>query len=771
MLKSEARENGPSYLHAEPPGRLRHPDTSPMKTTHSLLYTFCRARSVAVLLALGVAATAGAAGAARTEISLDTGWRFHFGETAGAETPAFADAGWSQVNVPHTWNAFDGQDGMKGDAPATLMKGDYARGSGWYRRTLHADKSWAGRQVYIQFDAASRRADVYINGQSVGSHLGGFARFRFDITKALRPDADNIIAVRVNNEDNGIIPQSADFTFFGGLYRDVTLLVTDPVQVDALDHGSPGVFLEESQVTPERAEVRARVELANFEQAGKDIAVRVEIRDARGARVQDATAKTKLAPGARGEVTLPLVIMHPHLWNGRADPYLYTARVEVSTGGKLSDAVEQPLGLRFFRVDPQQGFFLNGKYLDLRGVSRHQDRLNQGWALTPANDRQDFGMIAEMGCTAIRVAHYQQSPLWYRLADEQGLVLWSEIPFVNEALPGDAFAQNAEEQLRELIRQNYNHPAICFWGCGNENMDAGHPFVEGIARYGPVSEHLIQELNRVAHAEDHTRLTTYASFHSEKDVHMALPGQPAVDYIGEPQRWYTDVTAFNKYFGWYTGEPEDAAEFFDAMHARNPTQPIGVSEYGAGGSIFQHEAAKFGTPRISSERMRPNAFSKAHSEEYQAYYHEQTWKVFQARPYLWVKFIWNIFDFASDSRNEGDQPGRNDKGLVTFDRQTRKDAFYFYKANWSAEPVLYITSRRYINRPVAVTEVKLYTNAPAAELFLNEKSLGRRPAGRDHIVRWEQVTLQSGENRVRATAVTATGRALSDECTWKYTGP
>jgi len=709
--------------------------------------------------------------APRTEVNLNAGWRFHFGSVVRGEATGFDDASWSTVSTPHTWNASDGQDGAKAASGggADIMKGgDYARGSGWYRRTITASPEWAGRQIYIQFDGANRRADVFLNGQLVGTHLGGNARFRFDLTAALKRDGDNVLAVRVNNEDNGIAPHSGDFTFFGGLYRDVTLLVTDPVQIETMDHASPGVFLTQSSVTAERAEISARVKLANHETAPTEVSVRVAITDAAGKIVQEARTAATLVASGRGEVTVPFTLPSPHLWNGRADPYLYTARVEVSTGGVVRDALDQPLGLRFFRVDPAEGFFLNGHYLDLRGVSRHQDRIDKGWAISHDDDREDFALIAEMGCTAIRVAHYQQSPLWYQLADEQGMVLWAEIPFVDEALAGEVFFDNTLQQMRELIRQNYNHPAICFWGCGNENFDQGQSFVAGIAQFGPMAERLIQALHALTRAEDSTRLTTYASFHSEKEIHFAMPGQPPVDLKGEPQRWYTDVTAFNKYYGWYYGEPGDVAGFFDDLHQRNPTQRIGVSEYGAGAVVTQHEAVNYGGEgyqRTPMESRRAIAFAKQHPEEYQAYYHEESWKAFSARPYLWAKFIWNMFDFASDGRAEGGQPGRNDKGLVTFDRKTRKDAFYFYKANWSSEPVLHIASGRYTERTNAKTDVKIYSNAKEVELVLNGKSLGKSSTVTNGIFIWKEVTLAPGKNQITARAQRE-GRELHDEREW-----
>ncbi len=705
--------------------------------------------------------------AERAEVSLDHDWSFHYGETPGAELPSFDASSWKPVSVPHTWNAFDGEDGVK-TKQAVLMKGDYARGSGWYRRTLAFDPSWKGREVYLQFDGANRRTDVFLNGRLVGTHFGGNARFRFDLTGLLHSDASNLLVVKVNNEDNDIIPHSADFTFCGGLYRDVKLLVTDKVQVETMDHASPGVFLKQAEVTAEKAKVEATVELANHETAPVTATVHVEILDAAGQVVQSAQAETGLVAGGATAVKLPIEILQPHLWNARADPYLYSAKVEVRVGDTLRDTITQPLGLRFFKVDPNEGFFLNGKHLDLHGVSRHQDRLDKGWALSPADEREDFGLIAEVGATAIRVAHYQQSPLWYQLADEKGIVLWSEVPFVDEALPSAFYFNNALEQMREMIRQNYNHPAVCFWGCGNENLDEGQAFVQGMTQYGPMSERLIQALNSLAKAEDPDRLTTYASFHSEQEISFALPGQKPVHYSADPQRFYTDLTAFNKYFGWYYGEPSDTATFFDGIHAKYPTKSIGVSEYGAGGSIKQHAVLPVNAPRVEMNSRRANAFAKYHPEEYQAYYHEEAWKVLNARPYIWVKFVWTMFDFASDFRDEGDTPGRNDKGLVTYDRKTRKDAFYFYKASWSDEPVLYIAQRRMTERSEATTEVKVYSNAPSAELFVNGKSAGVQSTAENHIFRWPGVTLSPGANSIRVAAQ-AGAKALSDECSWTYT--
>jgi beta-galactosidase len=649
--------------------------------------------------------------------SLNAGWKFHLGDLAGAEAETFDDAGWSGVDLPHTWNAQDGQDGG----------GNYFRGTGWYRRRFTAARSWAGRKVYLQFDGANRRADVYLNGRLLGTHFGGFARFRFDATPYLKDGAENVLAVRVNNEVNDIAPTVADFTFFGGIYRGVSLLVTDRLQIETMDYASPGVYLKQESVSRERADLSVNVKLANHEGRAADVRVRVVVAAADGAMLKETEATARVEAGGRGEVVERLTLARPRLWDGTRDPYLYKVYAEVYEGGRLRDRVEQPLGLRFFKVDADGGFFLNGRPLDLHGVSRHQDRLNKGWAISEADEREDFALIREVGATAIRVAHYQQSQLWYSLADQSGLVMWAEIPFVGPALDKPTFADNAVEQLRELIRQNYNHPSILFWGVGNETRGAS-------------ADALIARLAAEVKTEDPTRLSTYASDHADDD----------------PKNWHTDLTAFNRYYGWYRGSLEDFAAWADRIHKEFPRARVGVSEYGAGASVAQHEA----------DPKQPKPASRYHPEEYQALFHEAYWNAMRSRPFLWCKFVWNMFDFAADQRSEGDTLGRNDKGLVTYDRRTRKDAFFWYKANWSDAPVLYITDRRFVRRTQPVTDVKVYSNADSVELFVNGVSKGKR-AGENHVFRWAGVNLKEGENRVEARAARA-GRRLADSCTWEY---
>jgi beta-galactosidase len=397
-----------------------------------------------------------------------------------------------------------------------------------------------------------------------------------------------------------------------------------------------------------------------------------------------------------------------------------------SSSGKTVDLVAQPLGFRYYSVDPDNGFFLNGQYLNLHGVSFHQDRLNQGWAISDADQAEDVSLIMEIGATFVRLSHYQHPPKTYELLDENGLVAWSEIPLIDLVTDSPAFFDNAKQQLREMIRQNYNHPAVLFWGMYNEIPD------------NATSQRLVSELVELAHDEDTTRPTTAAT-----DLE-----------IGATVNYLADVGGFNEYFGWYYGNYDDIGAWADTAHRTYPRRAIGVSEYGAGASILQHQ----------DDPPQPVAGGPWHPEEYQALFHEAYWKQLEPRPFLWCKTVWNMFDFASDIRAEGDTPGRNDKGLVTYDRQTRKDAFYWYKANWSSGPVLYITSRRYVNRPGNMTDVKVYSNLDSVQLSVNGVIVGTQTSA-DHIFRWSNVLLAPDANAILVTA-TKDDTTYTDQVTW-----
>lgn len=690
--------------------------------TRLCLPLFRLGRLFAAVSSTALATAALAAAPIRPETSLVAAWKFHFGDTPGIEQASTAPSDWFTVTLPHTWNATDGADG-----------GTYARGTAWYIRPLTIDPSWQGKRIFLQFDGASRVATVFINGHRIGEHVGGFARFRFDLTDAVRFDGPNTLAVRVSNADDGTAPVTADFTFFGGLYRAVTVFATDPLHVDSLDYASSGIYVTPKQVSAARADFSVTAKLRNDSSHAERVLVRIAIRDGAGALVTSRDLPQELGATSGATCTQEFSLATPHLWNAQKDPHQYTATVTIAQNGTVRDEVSQSFGLRSFSVDPDKGFFLNGAHLDLHGICRHQDRAGKGWAINEADEREDFAFVREIGATAIRVAHYPQSSLWFDFADEAGLVVWAEIPVVNEVLPGPRYTENAREQLRELIRQNYNRPAICFWGVGNETREVGE--TSGRAQVnGPEAARVIADLAALARVEDPTRLSVYASHHRAEDQ----------------KNFHTDVLAFNKYFGWYTGKSEDFATWADDVHRRYPALRFGISEYGAGANVLQHETSG----------QKPTPGGAWHPEEYQARYHEIHWAAMRGRDYLWSKFIWNLFDFASDQRSEGEQPGINDKGLVTYDRRTRKDAFYWYQANWATAPMIHLVGHRFSNRPVGKNEIKAYSNAPEVELFLNGVSCGKVTAN-DHLFHWE-VPLVAGANRLVARAKTAAGE-LTDE--------
>jgi beta-galactosidase len=671
----------------------------------------------------------GAAGP-RQILDLDSGWRFIRQDVSGADQSAFDDSAWQSVNLPHTWNALDGQDGGN----------NYYRGPGWYRRHLTIPADLAGRSLFLKFDAASMVADVYVNGHHVGGHKGAFAAFIFDVTDQLNPSADNIIAVRVDNSHNIDVPTLAgDFTIFGGLYRSVHLLALDKLSITPLDDAGPGVYATQDDITADTAKFHVTAKLRNATGSDKTAGVVCQIIDAGGNAVQTVQAQQLIAAGGNADVVQNIVLPNPHLWNGRTDPYLYTVRVTISDGSSITDFVDQPLGLRFFKVDPDQGFFLNGRPYALHGVNRHQDRINMGWAITPAQHKEDFDLIMEMGCTAVRLAHYQHAQEFYDLCDRGGLVVWAEACLVNEVTASDAFDNAAMEQVQELIKQNYNHPSICFWSLFNELRSASgpaHPERDAALRH---QLSLVGKLNQLAHSLDATRLTTAAS--------------NLLDPL-YPRNRITDVIGFNGYFGWYNGAPSQWPAQLDALHLAAPNREIGISEYGAGASAWQHEA----NPTQPKANLNP-----WHPEEWQDTVHEDAWQAMQSRQWLWGTFLWNMFDFASDGRNEGDQPGRNDKGLVTYDRKTKKDAFYFYKANWSSDPFTYITGRRYTPRNQPTTSVKIYSNCDSVELKVNGHSLGSRTPDDIHRLQWDNVPLRPGDNQFQAVG-TQGDRQFTDAC-------
>ncbi|HVS54610.1 MAG TPA: glycoside hydrolase family 2 TIM barrel-domain containing protein [Opitutaceae bacterium] len=675
-------------------------------------------RPLSVALVLVAALLLGSVGSAaetgaRRQIPLRDGWRFHFGETPGAWQAAFDDQAWEAVAVPHTWNAADS------------TQPNFKRGQGWYRLHFATPTLAADERVLVDFRAVSLVATVWVNGHAIGKHDNGFAAFRFDITSALNATGDNTLVVLADTTwRDDLPPREGDFTLCGGIYRDASLLITPAVAIEPLDHASAGVYYTTPEITAAQAKLHARVLVRNTLDRPQPLTVRVALSDASGASAGEATVKHVAAPGTT-EAVLDLTVPKPHRWHGRRDPYLYSAVATLTPdgdGSAITDSVTQPVGFRTFRIDGERGFILNDEPYDLRGANLHQDRAVRSWAATAADHEEDFRLMCEMGCTFVRLVHYQHDEADYALADRVGIVVWTEHAFVNTASPNPRFAERCATQITELVRQNFNHPSIVFWGIGNEVQ------TQRVAAAKPLLEMLAREVR----LEDPARLSTIATNY------------------GEPFGTYgLDSVAHNKYQGWYGSTPADFAPSLDQQRAKSPGQSIGMSEYGAGAGVSIH---------------REPAMRMDHSEEYQAYFHEVYWRALRDRPWVWSKTVWQMFDAASAGRKEGELNGINDKGLVTRDRKTRKDAFYWYKANWNDEPMVYITSRRFTPRTVATTEVKVYSNCEAVELTLNGKSLGVR-AVEDHIVRWPGVALAAGENRLEAVAHRA-ATTVSDACSW-----
>ena len=603
----------------------------------------------------------------------------------------------TKVALPHTWNNIDGQDGM--------ADGPYWRGLGCYH--LELPNPTEGKKQYIEFQGANHVATVYCNGREMGCHKGGFSTFRFDLTPAMKP-ADNILTVEVTNAVSDIYPQNADFTFYGGLYRAVNFIEVTPAHFDLLKDGTSGVF-----VTP-RANGMTRVDL--FPVGAEGCTVKVALKDAEGNVVAQSAAD------AAAHTVIKIKVKEPHLWNSMEDPYCYTCEATIEKDGAVLDAVTETYGYRSFHVDPDKGFFLNGKSYPLHGVSRHQDRQDMGWAITPKEHEEDIALIKEVGANTIRLAHYQHDQYFYSLCDHTGFVLWAEIPFISQFIPTQEAHDNTISQMTELIAQNYNHPSIFFWGISNEITIAG----ESEALYQNLTE-----LNALAKKLDPSRLTTMAQ------VSM-VPMDSEHTYI-------TDLQSYNHYFGWYVGDVEDNGPWLDKFHALNPDRCLGVSEYGAENILKWHTAY-------------PD--NHDYTEEYASHYHHEMLKTFATRPYLWATHVWNMFDFAADARDEGGVQGRNNKGLVTYDRKTKKDAFYIYQAYWTTKPMVHVCGERFVDRAPDERFIDVYTNCDEVTLYVNGEAVATKAAV-DHEVLFENVALRDGDNVITARSGDVEGNTIT----------
>ena len=594
----------------------------------------------------------------RTVLSLNRNWFFSVSPKT-LEPPFFPSLEETQtVCLPHTWNSEDGQSG-----------GNYRRSCCAYYRTLHVPMR-SGERFYLEFQGANAICRAFLNDRFLGEHRGGYSTFRFDITDFCTPGGTDHLTVFVDNgECNDVNPLSGDFTIFGGLYRDVNLICVPSTHFDLSYYGTQGVLLTPVLDNTGVGRLLVETHLIN----GDGAQVRYEI------SAPDGTPVTHLeTPGSspNAEILLP----NPVLWNGLRSPALYTFTARVTDKDGQIDEVALQFGLRSYSIDPEKGFFLNGNHVPLRGVARHQDRQSHGNAVSSEHLEEDMSILREIGANAVRLSHYQHPQYFYDLCDREGLVVWAEIPML--AMPNDsALMQNACLQLTELILQNRHHPSICFWGLQNEIAIAGEtmPMYQGV-----------EHLQILAHELDSTRLTTSANLYCVKN--------------NSPLNHITDVVAYNIYFGWYYGQMEEYASFLDAFHTDNPDTPLGISEYGVDANPAFHSD----TPHV-----------KDYSEEFQCLFHETVYPILNSRPYVWGTFVWNLFDFGSAMRNEGGSKGRNCKGLVTYDRSLRKDAFYYYKAQWSDEPFVHINSRRYEQRASDVITVRVYSNQPSVSLEID----------------------------------------------------
>ena len=618
----------------------------------------------------------------RESQSLNQNWKF----ARTAEIPAELPEGWESVSLPHTYNAADGQDGGN----------DYYRGPAVYVRTLRTPEDSKNKEFYLECLGAAMTAEVFLNGTRLSRHEGGFSTFRVRLTEALRPmGCDNLLAIRVDNSENDrVYPQKADFTFYGGLYRDVNLITVPQAHFALIPDGTPGIHvISEVDLAHRSAAVQVDVQTEGVAD-GETVELRIfgaddeDSQHAGGAACQTVRAAVR-DNHARGSFHLDPV----RLWDGLADPYLYTAEAVLISEGEAGDedsvldAVGTRFGVRSFRVDPVKGFFLNGRPYPLRGVSRHQDRLGVGNAITPAMMEEDMAVIRDIGANSLRLAHYQQAQAFYDLCDENGILVWAEIPFITKFM--EKGIQNTLDQMRELITQSSNHPSIYCWGLSNE-----------ITASSPVTEELMENhrmLQKLCHEMDPTRPTVMAhAFMLEKD---------------SPLIGIADLGCYNLYFGWYLGELDQNDSFLDEYHSLYPERAIGLAEYGADANIQFH-----------AEHPTQGDYS----EEFQCLYHEHLVRMIQDRPYLWTTYVWNLFDFAADGRDEGGKRGQNQKGLVEFDHKTRKDAFYLYKAVWSREPFVHLCGKRFVNRAGEATRVRVYTNQERVTLYDGTRIVARK---------------------------------------------
>ena len=630
-----------------------------------------------------------------TRINLNDKWKF---TKESLDFEELNTVKLKNVNLPHTWNGIDGQNG--GD--------NYHRGLCWYLKSFDFEKK-DDKKYFIEFEAVNSVANVYMNGMHLGEHRGGYSAFRFEITEALKTGENTLVVSADNSEFDDVYPQFADFTFYGGIYRSVNIVEAEKVHFELMDYASSGVYVSQRNISKKQAEIEVMA-LINSSGEKAEATCLVSLVDKNGKVVANGSQGVLIKDKDKAIVVLDLE--DPILWNGVKNPYLYTCNVELIVDGEVTDSISIPTGLRFFEFNGDKGFILNGEKCKLKGISRHQDRENVGNALTKQNQIEDMELIKEIGANSIRLAHYQHNQFFYNLCDEAGMVIWAEIPYISKTVSVEDYAANAISQMRELVKQNYNHSSIIMWGVQNE--------IGIMAGERPLTE-IVGNMNKVVKEIDTTRVTTQAQVMMIKE--------------DDPSNWETDIVAFNQYHGWYVGETSGYDKFINDFRKANPNKCLGYSEYGAEGIIKWHSDE----PKV-----------KDYTEEYHSKFHEEVLTTFNKYDFVWGSYVWNMFDFGSDMRDEGGIKGRNNKGLVTFDRKIKKDAFYFYKASWSDEPTLHIASKRFVKRHLDTIKIKVYSNLGEVTLYANGKEIGTKRS--ENAVFEFEVELKKGKNTITAIA-------------------
>lgn len=636
---------------------------------------------------------------------------------------------WQKITLPHTWNAVDMQLGK-----------DFYEGEGQYQKKVFFGEEYKNKRLFLRFEGVGQVAEVLVNGKSVGKHKGSYSAFCVELTYDVNLGKENTILVKANNTARKDVIPVNHFLFgiYGGIYRPVSLIVTNKVNITTTDYASPGIYITQKNVSKESASIAFEVKVENKEITTQALEIVSRIYNKEGKEVLSHATKELCSPQGRQSFRQEFVLKNPHLWQGLADPYLYKMKVSILRNHEVIDEVEQPLGIRKFEIIAGKEFLLNGKPYPMYGVCRHQDRWGYGNALTNEQHREDLEAMKEMGATTIRFAHYQQAEFMYSLCDTMGMVIWAEIPFVN-AQTGEE-AENAKQQMMELVKQNFNHPSIYTWGLHNE-VYARNPadYVATVSR----------DLNDVAKTLDPDRYTVSVTGYGE---------------MTRPANLTTDIQGMNRYWGTYDGKILDMESWASGLEKAYPNYKMMLTEYGADGNIFQQKEAALVSDTVG------NYNGPYLPETFETKVHEQQWPIIAKHPYIIASYIWNMFDFAVPMWSRGGVPARNTKGLVTFDRKLKKDVFYWYKANWSKEPVLYLTERRVVDRKNAKTQIRLYSNVGKPDVFLNGKKITTTPViDTTGFLYAYNVVLKKGKNIIKTSTI-KDGKLLNDEMIWMFNG-